>query len=72
MVNPAARYKKDSPCTACRSSTPTRRGRCLILKRSLKPGFAGEDNEFFYDKKTMMVFGDAKATLTTMVKLLKQ
>ena len=38
----------------------------IILKRSLKPGFAGEDNELFYDPKTMMVFGDAKATLTKL------
>jgi H+-translocating NAD(P) transhydrogenase subunit beta len=44
----------------------------LILKRSLPPGFAGEDNELFYDKKTMMIFGDAKATLTSLVQLVKK
>jgi NAD(P) transhydrogenase subunit beta len=44
----------------------------MVLKRSLAPGFAGEDNELFYDKKTMMVFGDAKTTLTTLVQLLKK
>jgi H+-translocating NAD(P) transhydrogenase subunit beta len=44
----------------------------MILKRSLSPGFAGEDNELFYDKKTMMIFGDAKATLTSLIRLLKQ
>lgn len=32
----------------------------MVLKGSLSPGFAGEDNELFYDKKTMMIFGDAK------------
>jgi H+-translocating NAD(P) transhydrogenase subunit beta len=44
----------------------------IILKRSLSPGFAGEDNELFYDKKTMMIFGDAKATLTSLIQLLKK
>lgn len=44
----------------------------IVLKRSLKPGFAGEDNELFYDPKTMMVFGDAKATLTALVQLLEK
>jgi NAD(P) transhydrogenase subunit beta len=43
----------------------------MVLKRSLKPGFAGEDNEIFYNQKTMMVLGDAKDTLTKMVALLK-
>jgi len=44
----------------------------MVLKRSLSPGFAGEDNELFYDKKTMMIFGDAKATLTSLIQLLKK
>jgi NAD(P) transhydrogenase subunit beta len=44
----------------------------MVLKRSLRPGFAGEDNELFYEQKTMMVFGDAKATLTALNQLLKQ
>ena len=44
----------------------------IVLKRRLNPGFAGEDNELFYEQKTMMVFGDAKATLMTLVQLIKQ
>ena len=44
----------------------------FVIKRSMNPGFAGKDNELFYDKKTMMVFGDAKATLTSLVQLLKR
>jgi NAD(P) transhydrogenase subunit beta len=43
----------------------------MVLKRSLNPGFAGEDNDLFYDRKTMMVFGDAKATLTQILHILK-
>ena len=72
VVNPAARYKKDSPLYGMPILNADKARTVIILKRSFKPGFAGEDNELFYDRKTMMVFGDAKATLTTMVKLLKQ
>jgi NAD(P) transhydrogenase subunit beta len=44
----------------------------MVCKRSLNPGFAGEDNPLFYEQKTMMVFGDAKATITNLVQLLKK
>ena len=72
VVNPAARYKKDSPLYGMPILNADKARTVIILKRSLKPGFAGEDNELFYDKKTMMVFGDAKKTLTEMVQLLKK
>jgi NAD(P) transhydrogenase subunit beta len=72
VVNPAARYKKDSPLYGMPILDADKARSIIILKRSLKPGFAGEDNELFYDPKTMMVFGDAKATITTLVQLLKK
>jgi NAD(P) transhydrogenase subunit beta len=72
VVNPAARHKKDSPLYGMPILNADKARTVIVLKRSLKPGFAGEDNEIFYDKKTMMVFGDAKATLTAMVQLLKR
>jgi NAD(P) transhydrogenase subunit beta len=44
----------------------------MIIKRSLNPGFAGVDNQLFYDEKTMMLFGDAKDMTTQIVSLLKE
>jgi H+-translocating NAD(P) transhydrogenase subunit beta len=42
-----------------------------VLKRSMNPGFAGIENELFYDPKTSMLFGDAKGTLTRLVAEIK-
>jgi NAD(P) transhydrogenase subunit beta len=44
----------------------------LELKRSLNPGFAGEVTSSSIQPNTMMVFGDAKATLTSLIHLLKK
>lgn len=71
VVNPAARYKKASPLYGMPILNADKARTVIISKRSLNPGFAGEDNELFYDKKTMMVFGDAKKTVTALVKLVK-
>ncbi len=71
VVNPAARYKKESPLYGMPILDADKARTVIILKRSLGPGFAGEENELFYDKKTMMVFGDAKVSLTSLVQLLK-
>jgi NAD(P) transhydrogenase subunit beta len=35
----------------------------IVLKRSMNPGFAGIENELYYDPKTTMLFGDAKASV---------
>jgi NAD(P) transhydrogenase subunit beta len=38
----------------------------MVVKRSMRAGFAGIENELFYDPKTLMVFGDAKAVVTEL------
>ncbi len=43
----------------------------IFLKRSMRPGFAGIENELLYDPKTMLLFGDAKSSLTKVVSALK-
>jgi NAD(P) transhydrogenase subunit beta len=72
VINPAARYKKQSPLYGMPILNVDKARSIIICKRSLSPGFSGEDNELFYDAKTMMIFGDAKNTLTKLVQILKQ
>jgi NAD(P) transhydrogenase subunit beta len=72
VVNPAARHKKNSPLYGMPILNVDQARTVIVVKRSLNPGFAGEDNDLFYDKKTMMVFGDAKAVVTSIVQILKK
>ena len=72
VINPAARYKKDSPLYGMPILNADQAKTVMIVKRSLSPGFAGEDNELFYDKKTMMLFGDAKKMVTELVRQVKE
>ncbi len=72
VVNPAARYKKSSPLYGMPILNADKARTVMVCKRSLNPGFAGEDNELFYQKNAMMVFGDAKATLTNLVAMMKK
>ena len=43
----------------------------VIMKRSMKPGFAGIENELFYDPKAMMLFGDAKDSISKLTAAVK-
>ena len=72
VINPAARYKKDSPLYGMPILNVDQAKTVMIVKRSLSAGFAGEDNELFYDKKTMMLFGDAKKMVTELVREVKE
>ncbi len=72
VTNPAARHKKSSPLYGMPILNADQARHVIVLKRSMGAGFAGEDNELFYDPKTMMVLGDAKQTLTHIVQHLKK
>ena len=72
VTNPAARHKKSSPLYGMPILNADQARHVIVLKRSMGAGFAGEDNELFYDPKTMMVLGDAKQTLTHIVQYLKK
>jgi NAD(P) transhydrogenase subunit beta len=67
VVNPAARHDTSSPIYGMPILNVDHAEHVLVLKRSLRPGFAGVDNELFYHPKTMMLFGDAKDSVTKLI-----
>ena len=71
VVNPAARHDRTSPIYGMPILDADKAKYVVLMKRSLNPGFAGIDNELYYDPKTMMLFGDAKKVLTRLVEELK-
>ncbi len=71
VVNPAARYDKGSPIYGMPILDVDKARSVIVCKRTLGPGFAGVDNELFYSDKTAMLFGDAKAMVTAVVRALK-
>ena len=71
VVNPAARTDPSSPIYGMPILNADRARSILVLKRSMNAGFAGIENQLFYDPKTTMLFGDAKASLTKLVAEIK-
>jgi NAD(P) transhydrogenase subunit beta len=72
VVNPAAKRNPTSPIYGMPVLNVEEARAVIVLKRSMKPGFAGIENELFVQPNTMMVFGDAKRTLTKLVEALKK
>jgi NAD(P) transhydrogenase subunit beta len=68
VTNPAARHDKSSPIYGMPIIDVDKAHTVMVIKRSLSPGFAGIDNELYYMDKTMMLFGDAKAFVSSMIK----
>jgi NAD(P) transhydrogenase subunit beta len=71
VVNPAARTDKSSPIYGMPILNVDQARSVIVLKRSMNPGFAGIENELFYDPKTSMLFGDAKSSIMKVVQELK-
>jgi NAD(P) transhydrogenase subunit beta len=71
VVNPAARSSPGSPIYGMPILNADQAKNIVFMKRSMRPGFAGIDNELLYDPKTIMFFGDAKDSLTKLVTAVK-
>jgi NAD(P) transhydrogenase subunit beta len=67
VTNPAARTVADSPIYGMPILDVDKSASVVILKRSMASGFAGIDNPLFYNEKTSMLFGDAKASVSDIV-----
>ncbi len=72
VTNPAARTDKSSPIYGMPILDVDKAHTVMVIKRSLNPGFAGIDNPLYYLDKTLMLFGDAKAFVTDLVKELAE
>jgi NAD(P) transhydrogenase subunit beta len=67
VTNPDARSKADSPIYGMPILNVDESQSVIVLKRSMSSGFAGIDNPLFYNPKTQMLFGDAKASVSDIV-----
>jgi H+-translocating NAD(P) transhydrogenase subunit beta len=63
VTNPAANGNPDSPIYGMPILNVNESESVIVIKRSMNPGFAGIDNELYYDPKTQMLFGDAKTAV---------
>jgi NAD(P) transhydrogenase subunit beta len=71
VTNPAAKSNKSSPLYGMPILEVSRAKSIIVLKRSMRPGFAGVDNDLYYDEKCMMLFGDAKDSVTRLIREMK-
>ncbi|HKR49263.1 MAG TPA: NAD(P)(+) transhydrogenase (Re/Si-specific) subunit beta [Pseudonocardiaceae bacterium] len=71
VTNPAARNDPSSPIHGMPILNVDESKSVIVLKRSMNPGFAGIDNELYYSPGTAMLFGDAKASVESVIEELK-
>ncbi len=71
VVNPAAKTDPSSPIYGMPILDVENAKNIIVMKRSMKAGYAGIENELFFQPKTSMLFGDAKGTLTKLVSEIK-
>ncbi len=71
VVNPDARHNEGSPIYGMPILNVDDAETVVVLKRSMNPGFAGIENPLFYNPKTVMLFGDAKESITKLIEDVK-
>jgi NAD(P) transhydrogenase subunit beta len=71
VVNPAARSNESSPLYGMPILDVDKSHVCIVMKRSMRPGFAGVDNELFFAQATSMLFGDAKDSIKKLIAEIK-
>jgi NAD(P) transhydrogenase subunit beta len=71
VTNPAAKNSPESPIYGMPILEVDQAQNVIVLKRGMASGYAGIENELYYDPKTQMLFGDAKASLSEVVQELK-
>ena len=71
VTNPAARDNPESPLYGMPILNVDQAANVVILKRSMNPGFAGIDNDLFYEGNSAMLFGDAKSSVEKLVAAVK-
>lgn len=71
VVNPAAHNDPSSPIYGMPILDVENAKHIIVNKRSMKPGYAGIENELFYNSKNSMLFGDAKAMINALISELK-
>ncbi|HEX2588794.1 MAG TPA: NAD(P)(+) transhydrogenase (Re/Si-specific) subunit beta [Gaiellales bacterium] len=71
VVNPAAKNTPGSPIYGMPVLNVDQSSAVVVLKRSMNTGFAGIENELFYDPKTTMLFGDAKESIMRLIGAVK-
>ncbi|TXN29840.1 NAD(P)(+) transhydrogenase (Re/Si-specific) subunit beta [Lacisediminihabitans profunda] len=71
VVNPAAKTSPGSPIYGMPILNVSEARQVVFLKRSMRPGFAGIENELLYESQTTLLFGDAKESLTRILGAVK-
>ncbi len=72
VVNPAARTETSSPIYGMPILNADHAKSVIVMKRGMSAGFAGIENDLFYNPRTSMLFGDAKKSLSALVSEVKQ
>jgi H+-translocating NAD(P) transhydrogenase subunit beta len=71
VVNPAAKTTPGAPIYGMPILNADEAKQIIFMKRSMRPGFAGIENELLFDEKTTLLFGDAKDTMSKLLNAVK-